>query len=276
MISTAKTVFGSAPRSAFSLVELLVVVSTVALLMGLILPALRRAGAMAKQTVCQSRLRQWGLAFEAYAADYDGLYPHIDGRDRTASNPRTEAERADYYSGWIDVLPPLMGEKPWCDHDYWRKPGRNTIFQCPAAELAPEASYKYRPARSGYFSYAMNSCLELDENCWPPYASEGTDWRMPSFLRTTSIKNPARLILLFDQLLDPEKGYGGATYNATAGKYCGSYPKAFSARHAKPGGLLGGLILHCDYHVQWTSSVWKAEWPADLEVPPLGDPDWYP
>lgn len=276
MSGTARTLPWSAPRSAFSLVELLVVVSTLALLIGLILPALRRARAMAKQTVCQGRLRQWGLAFEAYAVDYEGLYPHIDGRDRTASNPQTDAEQADYYSGWIDVLPPLMGEKPWHDHDYWCKPGRNTIFQCPAAELAPDESYKYRPRRSGYFSYAMNSCLELDENCWPPYGSEGTDWHMSSFLNTASIKNPARLILLFDQLLDPERGYGGATYNATAGKYCGSYPKAFSARHARGGGLLGGLILHCDYHVQWRDSVWKAEWPDDLEVPPLGDLDWYP
>ena len=99
---------------------------------------------------------------------------------------------------------------------------------------------------------------------------------MPSFLKVTQIRNPSRLILLFDQLLDPEKGYGGKKYNATAGKYCGSYPKAFSARHANPGGLLGGYILYCDYHVGWKSSVWKPEWPDDLEVPPLGDRDWFP
>ena len=265
-----------AVNCGFSLIELLVVVSIITLLFGLILPALRRAKAIARQTVCQSRLRQWGLAFEAYTVDHDGFYPHIDGRDRTASNPQSDAERADYYSGWIDVLPPLMGEKPWRDHDYGDKPGRKTIFQCPMAELAPDESYKYRPRRTGYFSYAMNSCLELDENCWPPYGAEGTDWRMPSFLRATSVKNPSRLILLFDQLLAPEKGYGGAAYNATAGKYCGSYPKAFSARHARSGGVLGGSVLYCDYHVRWTPSVWKSGWPDDLEVPPLGDPDWYP
>ncbi|MBA7684348.1 hypothetical protein ES703_92742 [subsurface metagenome] len=99
---------------------------------------------------------------------------------------------------------------------------------------------------------------------------------MPSFLRKTSVSNPARLILLFDQLLDPAKGYGGGQYNATAGKYCGSYPKAFSARHTKPGGLLGGSILYCDYHVEWTETVWKPDWPDDLEVPPRDDSDWYP
>jgi len=276
MSKTAKAASWSASYSAFSLIELLVVISVIVLLIGLILPALSRARSIAKQTVCQSRLRQWGLAFEIYAVENDGFYPHIDGRDRTPSNPKTDAERADYYFGWIDVLPPLMGEKPWRDYDYWKKPGLNTIFQCSSAILAGDKSYKYRPRRSGYFSYAMNSCLELDENCWPPYEHEGSNWRMHSFLNTTSIKNPARLILLFDQLLDPEKGYGGNKYNATAGKYCGSYPKAFSARHTKPGGLLGGSILYCDYHVEWKSSVWKSNWPEDLEVPPLGDRDWYP
>jgi len=276
MSKTPKVTSGPALRSAFSLVELLVVISVIALLIGLILPALSRARSIAKQTVCQSRLRQWGLAFEIYAAENNDFYPHIDGRDRTPSNPQTDAERADYYFGWVDVLPPLMGEKPWRDHDYWQRPGINTVFQCPSARLAPDKSYKYRPRRSGYFSYAMNSCLELDENCWPPHGYKGTDWLMPSFLKTTSISNPPRLILLFDQLLDPKKGYGGRKSNPTAGQYCGSYPKAFSARHAKPGGLLGGSILYCDYHVQWKSSVWKSDWPDDLEVPPLGDPDWYP
>ena len=99
---------------------------------------------------------------------------------------------------------------------------------------------------------------------------------MPSFLNTAKICHPVGVILLFDQLLDPRKGYGGEKLNRSAGRYCGSYPKAFSARHAKPGGLLGGSILYCDYHVEWTETVWKPEWPDDLEVPPRDDLDWYP
>lgn len=261
---------------AFSLIELLIVISVMTLLVGILLPALSRARSIAKQTLCQSQLRQWGLAFEMYVSENDGFFPHIDGRDRTPSNPQTDAKRADYYFGWVDVLPPLMREKSWREHEYGFRPGIDTVFQCPSARLAPDESYKYRPRRSGFFSYAMNSCLELDENCWPPYGSEGSNWYMPSFLKTTNIKNPPRLILLFDQLLDPERGYGGKINNPTAGKYCGSYPKAFSARHAKPGRLLGGSVLYCDYHVEWKDTVWKPNWPEDLEVPPLGDPDWYP
>jgi type II secretory pathway pseudopilin PulG len=262
--------------SGLTLVELLIVISIVSLLTGILIPAMARARSLAQQVVCQSRLRQWGLAFEVYAGQNDNFYPHIDGRDRTSSDPQTAADMADYYFGWIDVLPPLMGQKPWREHEYWHRPGLGTIFQCPAAILAPDGSYTYRPRRTGYFSYAMNSCLELDGNCWPPYGATGSDWRMPSFLKTSAIRNPGRTILLFDQLLDPSRGYDGAGYDSSAGKYCGSYPKAFSARHARPGGLLGGSILYCDYHVEWKQTAWKPEWPDDLEVPPLGDPDWYP
>lgn len=260
----------------FTLVELLVVISIITLLTSILVPVMSRAKAQAYRIVCQSQFRQWGFAFEVYSMANEGFYPHIDGRDRTSSNPQTPADIADYYFGWIDVLPPLMGEKPWREHEYWHRPGVGTIFQCPSARLGPDKSYKYRPRRTGYFSYAMNSCLELDENCWSPYGCTDNNWHMSSFLNITSIKTPSRLILLFDQLLDPEKGYGGEKYNATAGKYCGSYPKAFAARHFKKRGKLGGSILFCDYHVEWAESVWKPDWPEDLEVPPRNDFNWYP
>jgi prepilin-type N-terminal cleavage/methylation domain-containing protein len=262
----------------FSLIEVLVVISIIALLIALALPALGRARSLARQTVCQSRLRQWGLAFAAYATDNTGYYPHTDGRDRCGDEvPFTREGLADYWLGWVDVLAPLLGETPWRDHTRGAYPGVRTIFQCPEAKLAPESLYAYKPLRNGFFSYAMNSCLELDSNCWAPYDQPGGN-DMPSFLDTARIRTPARAILLFDQLLDPRRGYGGDTLNRSAGGNCGSYPKAFSARHAKIKGTLGGFLLYCDSHVAWKPTVWKAEWPAtpDFEAPPRSDPDWYP
>lgn len=268
--------------AGFTLIELLVVISIISLLMGILMPALSRSRAIAKETVCQSRLRQWGIAFEMYAVENNGFYPHIDGRDRTgpddlSANPTPE-ELADCYFGWVDVLPPLMGEIPWRDHDFWEYPDKDTIFQCPSAKLLPREFYNQDRERFGFFSYAMNSCLELDGNCWKPYGWPKGDWswQMPSFLNAGLIRSPSRVVLLFDQLLDPRLGYNGEHLNRSAGQYCGSYPRAFSARHAKPNGLLGGFILYCDYHVQWQESVWKEDWPDDLEVPPRDDADWYP
>lgn len=265
---------------AFSIVELLVVISIISLLMSIIVPALERSKSLAQQTVCQSRLKQWGLAFEAYSTENDGFYPHIDGRDRTEIDPQTPEEIADYYYGWVDVLPIFTGLKPWRDYALYNKPGTDTIFQCPSAIILNGANYNYPVDRVGYFSYAMNSCLELDDNCWPPNypytdPTGGTN-NMPSFLNTSLIMFPSRVILLYDQLLDPALGYDGFKLNRSAGRYCGAYPREFSARHRKANIGLGGSLLFCDYHVEWKKSVWKEDWPDDLEVPPRNDTNWFP
>ena len=59
-------------KKAFSLVELLVVVSTVSVVMAVLMPSLITARARARTIVCQSNLRQILLAAIGYADDWDG------------------------------------------------------------------------------------------------------------------------------------------------------------------------------------------------------------
>lgn len=60
---------------AFTLVELLVVISVVAVLMGFLMPALARARQQGKTVVCLSNLRQMAIASQVYISNNDGSYP---------------------------------------------------------------------------------------------------------------------------------------------------------------------------------------------------------
>ena len=273
--------------SGFTLVELLVVISIIALLVGILLPSLNAARARAQQVVCATRLKEWGLAFEIYALHNKGLFPHCDGLDREDYDPdnpdlipagATRAQIANWH-GWVDKLPPVIDRQAWRYYPKWEHPQSDTFYQCPTAEpLGTHGMYSYKPEKSGYFSYAMNSCLELDRGAWKPPG--GKDYPMPSFLDTARIVCPQRVILLFDQLLDPRKGYGGEEKYKSAGEHCGSYPISFSARHARGKSKLGGNLLHCDGHVEWTKTVWKPTWEewqvGSQQGPPRDDRNWYP
>ena len=83
--------------SAFTLVELLVVVSIIAALIGLLLPAVQASRAAARRTQCSSNLRQVGLAVAQFCDAHRGQFPD------TSHNQSGDLEQS-----WIYTVAPFM------------------------------------------------------------------------------------------------------------------------------------------------------------------------
>ncbi|MGA2071624.1 MAG: prepilin-type N-terminal cleavage/methylation domain-containing protein [Sedimentisphaerales bacterium] len=67
----------------FTLIELLVVIAIIALLLAVMLPALRLARAVSKKMACQSNLKQLGYAWNMYLEHYNGCFYRATGADFT-------------------------------------------------------------------------------------------------------------------------------------------------------------------------------------------------
>ncbi len=83
---------------AFTLIELLVVIAIIALLLSIIMPALRAVKEKAKATICKTNLHQWGLCYQLYANDYEQKFPVYE------SGSYTFMESLRDYSDSIDKM----------------------------------------------------------------------------------------------------------------------------------------------------------------------------
>ena len=256
-----------ADRRAFTLVEVLVVIGIIAVLIGILLPALGRARATAQQVKCASILRQWGVAFHVYADQYKGMIPH--SQDESANPfPNAYSPNPAYPQNeccYTDVLPPLLGRPPWTSG--FPNGGKPTgdIWQCPLAFALGDDWYDYQPSVHGYHSYCMNAYLDTTAPAYPP------------FLNTARCRTPSVTLLMFETTLRPNQAYGQSAIaiDCNCGRYPDSTPADLGDRHPHRPNKLGGNLMMLDGHVEWTDHLWDPALP-NPQQPPTVYQTWWP
>jgi len=127
------------PQPGFTLVELLVVIAIIALLIGLLLPAVQGARESARRVQCGNQLKQFAIALQAYHTSFDVLPSGIINRNR--SNPQSTATNAwQLVSGpdtWFaEILPRLEQQAKYDRFDFGVRPGTPANINLVAEPMA--------------------------------------------------------------------------------------------------------------------------------------------
>jgi prepilin-type N-terminal cleavage/methylation domain-containing protein len=173
--------------SGFTIMELLVVIATVAILAALLLPAISRVKAAGKRAECLNNLRQIGFGIHLYAGDNSDTLP---AASNVTGDTMSTNDCGIFYKRLIKSYVGLHGPSS----------PQDKLFACPAdtfyydwPTLAQEARSLHDQSESDYSSYVFsggNGCTNL-----PPPALHETCFPGIFGRKQTSIKDPVLTVL---------------------------------------------------------------------------------
>lgn len=201
---------------SFTLMETLVVVSIVAVLAALLLPAVQSVADKGKAAVCAGKLRQIGVANNAYASENNGLLVPC----------RIQPGSAGYY--WVGQLAPYLGAASTTS-GFTSDPNR-TPYMCPVSKTNSTGSTYYQLPISTTLSYRTR--YDINPHITSYYSSDLAAAQTYRSGRLAQM-NAARTYLVMDCF-----GSGGAAYwVVTSGRL--TYPH---------GGMIN--VLYVDGHIE--------------------------
>jgi prepilin-type N-terminal cleavage/methylation domain-containing protein len=150
-------------RAAFTLVELLVVVSIIALLISILLPSLKKARDQAKQAKCLANLSAIGKGNSVYGSEWGGwfvgspvttgqqLFPKSGGGwpADTVRLPRDVVQVWD----WAGPIAAQTTGLHWHRAERWRTTLITGMFECPSNQVIVEPFPNGTPATDGYAGF---------------------------------------------------------------------------------------------------------------------------
>jgi prepilin-type N-terminal cleavage/methylation domain-containing protein len=104
------SVRGWRSRAGFTLIELLVVIAIIAILIGLLLPAVQKVREAAARSTCSNNLKQIALACHNYESAYQKLPPGFYGRQPITKDAGADAN--NQYIGCLSLLLPYIEQEP--------------------------------------------------------------------------------------------------------------------------------------------------------------------
>ena len=160
-------------RRGFTLIELLVVIAIIALLLGILMPALQRVRKQARTVYCLSSLKQMGVAMHAYTLDSDDMIPRA----------------LDHEVKWLLVFMPYLGTEYKNARDYREV----DIYQCPSFPRNGIGLNSHSNAEQTV-DYVVNA-WDMDQ---PGLTSGNKGNQKDEPTKLSSVKSPAQRIYMAD------------------------------------------------------------------------------